>query len=120
MVEEIMPKDGASFVLFHGKTKAMIRSKIEAVAIKRALISQVLDVTEKAIRKLPREYKKVYRLKYQSGMTTGQLTATLNICDATAHKRVAFVRDQVASCLQKIPASGMSALVRECDRRSVL
>ena len=87
-----MPKDGASFVLYQGKTKRQIRSKVEAVAIKRALLTQTLDAADKAIRRLPLAYKKVYKLKYRSGLVTGQIVAKLNICDATVHKRVAFVR----------------------------
>ncbi|MGD0154177.1 MAG: hypothetical protein ABSC17_10580 [Thermacetogeniaceae bacterium] len=96
----------------------MIRSKVEAVAIRRALISQTLDAAGKAIGRLPREYKRIYKLKYRSGLTTVQMVGRLNICDATVHKRVVYIRDQVALCLRKIPASGMSALVSECDQRS--
>jgi DNA-directed RNA polymerase specialized sigma24 family protein len=115
-----MPKDGASIVLFQGKTKRQIRSKVEAVAIKRALLTPTLDAAEKAIKKLPREHKKVYRLKYRSGLATQQIVARLKICDATVHKRVVFVRDQVALCLQGIPASEVQLLARESDRESAL
>ena len=118
LTEELMPKDGASIVLYQGKTKRQIRSKVEAVAIKRALLTQTLDAAEKAIKWLPQGEKKVYKLKYRSGMTTGQMAARLDICRGTVCKRVGCVRDQVALYLQRIPASEIRGLAREYDQKT--
>jgi DNA-directed RNA polymerase specialized sigma24 family protein len=117
LTEEIMPKDGASFVLFHGKTKRQIRSKVEAVAIKRAILTQTLDAAEKAIRRLPREHKKVYRLKYRSGLTVRQMAARLYFCTTTVQQKVDYIRDHVALYLRKIPGSEIQALTRAYDQK---
>jgi len=104
--EEIMPKTSTSIVLFHPKTKSMVRSKIEIVAVKRAALTQVLDAVERAIKKLPsRDHRNVYRMKWRAGMTIREISKRVFLNPSTVQEKTVQVRDLVALYLQAIPAS---------------
>jgi hypothetical protein len=103
--EEIMPKTGASIVMFHPKTKSMVRSKIEIVACKRATLTSVLDAVERGIRLLPKELKTIYRMKYRAGKSERQVAKDLHFHYNTIHQKNVQVRDSISLQLLAIPGS---------------
>jgi predicted DNA-binding transcriptional regulator len=52
-------------------------SGVEKVAVRRAVVSQVLDLAEEALRSLPSELRRVAHLKYREGMSLREIAREL-------------------------------------------
>lgn len=108
---EIEPKTPGDIIYFIPRSKGMANSKVESIAVKRAMATRILDVIDRAIRTLPsRSHKAIYRLKWRRGKTVREISdmffkdkksrffSTRNI-----QNKVAQVRDHVALLLQEMP-----------------
>lgn len=111
--EEIMPHDFTDIILFHPKTKTMVRSKIEIVACKRAILTQVLDAVERALKRQDKEHRAVYRMKYRAGMTIRCIAKRVFFNKDTVQKKVENLRNDVSLALQEIPASHIREFIRQ-------
>lgn len=109
--EEIMPRTSTSIVMFHPRVKTMVRSKIEAVACRRATLTSVLDAVERAIRRQDQEHKKIYNMKYRAGMSIRNIAKKMFFAKNTVQSKVDEVRNDVCLALQDVPASHLREFV---------
>lgn len=117
-IEAIQPRgSGSVIVVMMGGGKKRSGSPVEKVAIKRAMLSVVVDAVERAIRHLPRDpdkkYQAVYRLKYRVGMSYRQIGKRLYFDKDTVKERVDFIRNAVVQYLQALPASALDEFFRQ-------
>ena len=103
--EDIMPRTSTSIILFHPKTKTMIRSKIEIVACKRATLTSVLDAVERGIRALPKELRTIYRMKYRAGKTVRAIARDTHYHYDTIQEKIVQTRGVISLQLLAIPGS---------------
>lgn len=87
-------------------------SKVERVAIKRATLSVVLDAVGRALRYLPRDCYKVYRMKYRAGMRHWQIGKKMYMHERTVDRKVDFIRNAVIQQLQALPGTILSESCR--------
>lgn len=106
--EEIMPHTSTDIVFFHPKTKTMVRSKIEIVAVKRAALTSVLDAVDRAIKRQDRVHKQIYRMKYRAGMSVREIAKKTFFNKNSVQKKVDELRMAVMLALQGIPASHLT------------
>lgn len=110
-VERIQAGTGPDIIPFMGKRQRTGKSRVEKVAIDRAVISEVLDAAEKAVRRLPTaEIRQVYRLKYRRGLSTRQIAKKLHYSSTWVQDRVEQVRDYVR--LYLVHVSGVAHKLR--------
>jgi len=72
---------------------------VGSVAVARATITQVLDVVDKAIRSLPREHRRIAKLKWERSMTHNEIADAINYSLSTVERRVAIIRKSVKAHL---------------------
>lgn len=115
LLETIEPKTSTSVIQFSRQSSRSSISAIEKTAIKRSIISSVLDVVNQGIKTLHPEQRKVYRMRYRAGMSYKQIAKRLYISEETVGRRLNEVRAIIGQYLQQIPASDMAEFARFFD-----
>lgn len=109
--EELEPSSSASIVTFTKGTRNST-STVEKIAVKRAIISSILKATEKGIKALHPEQRKVYRMRYRAHMTYKQIARRLYISEETVGRRLGEIRAVIKEYLQQVPQSDLKEFMR--------
>jgi len=111
-IEAIVPKSSTSVVVLSRQNTRDPVSGVEKVAVKRAVVSAVLDAVDRGIRVLHPEQRKVYRMRYRAHMTYKQISRRLYISEETVGRRLAEVRAIIGQYLQQVPDDDLEEFTR--------
>lgn len=108
---EIEPKTPGDIIQFIPRSKGMVNSKVESIAIRRAMATGIMDAIDRAIRTLPsRSHKSIYRLKWRRGKTVREISDMLFkdkksrfFSTKNIQRKVSQIRDYVTLLLQEMP-----------------
>lgn len=118
-VEAIEPRTSTSLVtLGRSPGRSGRASSVEQAAIRRAALSAVLDAVERGVKALRPDPRRVYRLRYRAGMSRKEMRGRLYLSEASIGRRLAEVREVVASQLEQVPASERAAFTRHFRSRA--
>jgi DNA-directed RNA polymerase specialized sigma24 family protein len=102
--EAMMPKSSTSVVVLVQR-RGSFGSSVERMVIKRATLSMLVDALERAIKYLPADCRKVYRMKYRAGMRHRQIAKRAYMHERTVDRKVDFIRNAVTQQLQALPGT---------------
>jgi RNA polymerase sigma factor (sigma-70 family) len=108
--EEMMPNTSASVVIIASR-KGRAGSKIEQVSIRRADLGVILDRVQRALKKLTRRQKKVYRLRYRVGMSYSRIAKKIYFSEKTVEREIKDIRNLVALELQGLPPGAIRRML---------
>ena len=111
-VEALEPRVSTSVVVFSRQDTRNPVSGVERVAIRRAAVSSVLDAAQRGIRALHPEQRKVYRMRYLTGMSYKDIGKKLYISRETVGRRLAEVRAVVKQYIEQLPPSDLQEFTR--------
>lgn len=105
-VDEIEAHTSTSLVILSRTVKSK-NSSVERVAIKRAVISVVIEAAQRGIKSLHPEQRKIYRMKFRAGMSYKQICRKLYISEETVGRRIAEIRTIIMQHIQQISSSDL-------------
>lgn len=88
---------------------------VEAVAIKRAELSMVLDAVEFAWRHLTPDLRRIARAKYRRGWTNREIAKRYYLSLSTVARRLTSIRAAVARSLASVPDAILTSFWRGID-----
>lgn len=107
--------EGSSSVVILIRQSGGYSSKTEKVAIDRAILGMIIDATEDGIKALPKQCKKIYRMKYRAYMSYKEIASKLFISIKTVERRVNEIRSVIDQHLSGLPADEMTEFWRIFD-----
>lgn len=116
---DIHPRQTPVYAVLYQRGRKGGSSQVEYVAISRATITLVLDAVERAVKHLPPDCHKVYRMKYRAGMRHWQIAKRTHFSEKTIERRVNFVRDAVSQHLQGLPGNMLGEMLSGKCRENV-
>ena len=100
---DIHPRQTPVYAVLYQRGRKGGSSQVESVAINRATITLVLDAVERAVKHLPPDCRKIYRMKYRAGMRHWQIARKAYLGERTVQRKVEIIRDAVCQRLQGLP-----------------
>lgn len=94
-------------------------SQVETIAIRRATLALVIDAVVRAIKGLPPDARKVYRMKYRAYMRHWQIAERTHFSEKTIDRKVDSVRNAVAQQLQGLPGHVLNEMLSAKCRQNV-
>lgn len=88
---------------------------VEAVAIKRAELSMVLDAVDFAWRHFTPELRRIARAKYRRGWTNQEVAKCYYLSLSTVTRRLTSIRAAVAGSLASVPDAILTSFWRQID-----
>lgn len=92
-------------------------SSLEELAIKRAAITHVLDVVDRAIKNMTPEQRRIYRLRYRGAYTIKEVAKRVNLSKETVVRRLTNIKVNIAEYLQQVPASDLYVFRQYFDEK---
>lgn len=112
-VELIEPKTSASIVTLPvSKTPG---DPVGAVAVSRATVTFVLDIVDQTLKRLPREYRRIAKLKWDDMRTHKNIANIVRYSEKTVERRVDRIRNIVKNALESLGGDILPAFWREID-----
>ena len=112
-IELIEPKTSASIVTLPvSKTPG---DPVGAVAVSRATVTFVLDIVDQTLKRLPREYRRIAKLKWDDMRTHKNIANIVRYSEKTVERRVDRIRNIVKNALESLGGDILPAFWREID-----
>lgn len=86
------------------------------VAVARATVGLVLDCVDRAVRRMPREWRRLVRLKYRDKASHRYIAAKMGMSEKTVARLVQRIRFSVCSALACLGDENVSSFCLEVDR----
>lgn len=116
-VEALHPSSGG-LVRVPRRGAKPARNPVEAVAIKRAELSMVLDAVEFAWRHLTPDLRRIARAKYRRGWTNQEIAKRYYLSLSTVARRLTSIRAAVALSLATVPDTILASFWSQIDSLS--
>lgn len=112
-VELIEPKTSASIVTL--PVSKAPGDPVGAVAVSRATVTFVLDIVDQTLKRLPREYRRIAKLKWDDMRTHKNIANIVRYSEKTVERRVDRIRNIVKNALESLGGDILPAFWREID-----
>lgn len=88
---------------------------VGAVAVSRATVTFVLDIVDQTLKRLPREYRRIAKLKWDDMRTHKDIANIVRYSEKTVERRVDRIRNIVKNALESLGGDILPAFWREID-----
>ena len=110
---DIHPRQTPVYAVLYQRGRKGGSSQVEYVAISRATITLVLDAVDRAVKHLPPDCRKVYRMKYRANMRHWQISKKAFLGERTVQRKVEIIREAVGQQLQGLPGNMLGEMLAQ-------